>query len=229
VPVSFLTNRERERLRQFPHEVRPEDISAYFTLSPTELTRVNTQRSEHNRLGFALQICALRYLGFVPDTLTGVPPPVLKYVAGQVRARPDALSAYGKRDATLSTHFQEALVLLGFHRATEEDLRLLTAWLVTAALEHDRPTLLFQMACERLHRDKIVRPGVTRIERIVAAARAEAQQATYNRLGPLLTEERRRHLDQGLPVVLEPKGVIRQFCRGGGSAQARRSVTVWQT
>jgi hypothetical protein len=223
VPVSFLTNRERERLRQFPNEVRPEDISAYFTLSPTELTRVNTQRSEHNRLGFALQICALRYLGFVPDTLTGVPPPVLKYVAGQVRAKPDALSAYGKRDATLSTHFQEALALLGFHRATEEDLRFLTAWLVTAALEHDRPTLLFQMACERLHRDKIVRPGLTRLEKIVANAGRRAEQETFERLGPLLPEERRGQLDKLLVVDpthhLTPLVWLRQTAVANSAAQ----------
>jgi hypothetical protein len=39
------------------------------------------------------------------------------------------------------------------------------------ALEHDKSGLLFQLACEHLRAEKIVRPGVTRLERLVMAAR----------------------------------------------------------
>jgi hypothetical protein len=56
--ASILTNRERERLARFPTDIRPEDLSAYFLLSPGDLVRVYAQRGDHNRLGFALQLCA---------------------------------------------------------------------------------------------------------------------------------------------------------------------------
>ncbi len=122
------------------------------------------------------------------------------YVAQQVGVAADSLAFYGKREQTRTTHLQEAVDHLGFRRGTEEDLLGLTTWLLERALEHDRPTFLFQLASERLHRDKIVRPGVTRLEKIVAAARAQAGQATYDRLESLLTEERRQRLDQLLVV-----------------------------
>ncbi|MCE7938523.1 MAG: DUF4158 domain-containing protein [Chloroflexi bacterium CFX6] len=221
--ASFLTHRERERLDRYPADVRPEDLSAYFLLSPGDLVRVYTQRGDHNRLGFALQLCALRYLGFAPDDLTTAPDPVVRFLAGQIGVAPDALKLYGLRAQTRRAHFQEVQAYLGFRRATEEDLRLLTAWLVTAALEHDRPTLLFQLACERLHRDKIVRPGLTRLEKIVATAGSRAEQETFERLGPLLTEERRRQLD-GLLIVdatrhLTPLVWLRQTAIANSAAQ----------
>jgi len=200
MPVSFLTDRDRERLECFPADIPLADIRTCFTLAPSDVALVKEQRGDYNRLGFALHLCALRYLGFVPTDLASAPEHVAAYVAGQIGADPDALSAYGRRDATRTAHFQEALAHLGFRRSNDEDLQTLTAWLLERALEHDKPTLLFQLSCERLHREKIVRPGVTRLEKIVAAARSQADQATFDRLQPLLTEERRRRLDQLLVV-----------------------------
>ena len=196
MPVSFLTDRDRERLGRFPADIPLADISTYFTLVPADNTLVKAQRGDHNRLGFALQLCALRYLGFAPDDLASAPDPVVAYVAEQLGVAVDALVYYGQREQTRTNHLQEAQSYLGFRRGTEEDFQALTAWLLERALEHDKPTLLFQLACERLHRDKIVRPGVTSLEKIVAAARAQAGQATYDRLQPILTEERRRGIDQ---------------------------------
>src|SRR5262245_44919573 len=54
----FLTENERERQRRFPEAIPPRDVSDYFTLSETDRCRVNQQRGAHNRLGFALQLCA---------------------------------------------------------------------------------------------------------------------------------------------------------------------------
>jgi len=185
VPVSFLTRRDRERLDRFPTEISPEGVSTYFMLSESDLGRALVQRGDHNRLGFALQLCTLRYLGFAPDNLAAAPYPAVNFVARQLGVSPNALKSYGIRAQTRRAHFQEVLAYLGFRRATEEDLQSLTDWLVTQALEHDRPTLLFQVACQRLYRGKIVRPGITRLEKIVAEARSRAERETFERLRPL--------------------------------------------
>ena len=55
----FLTEDERERRRRFPEDIPPRDVSDYFTLSETDRRRVKQQRGFHNRLGFALPLCAL--------------------------------------------------------------------------------------------------------------------------------------------------------------------------
>jgi hypothetical protein len=71
---------------------------------------------------------------------------------------------------------------------------------VDRALEHDRPTLLLRLACEHLLGLRIERPGVTPLERLIAAARRRAQHETYQRLAPILTGNCKARLDGLLTV-----------------------------
>ena len=105
---------------------------------------------------------------------------------------PGALALYGRRIPTRTMHLQQVQAYLGFRKALPLDLYALTLWLVERALEHDKPTLLLQLACDELHRERIVRPGLTRLERLVATARQQAHEETFRQLAPLLTDERKR-------------------------------------
>ena len=67
MPIDFLTAAERERLNRFPEWISDEDLRVFFTLSERDMQEVHKQRGAPNQLGFALQLCALRYLGFAPD------------------------------------------------------------------------------------------------------------------------------------------------------------------
>src|SRR5882724_1306066 len=71
MPIDFLTAAERERLNRFPEPIPDDDLRVFFTLSDEDQLEVGKQRGAHNQLGFALQLCALRYLGFAP--MTSVP------------------------------------------------------------------------------------------------------------------------------------------------------------
>ena len=63
------------------------------------------------------------------------------------------------------------------------------------ALEHDRPSLLFELAADRLRAGRMVRLEFTQLERLVASVRAEATGETYRRLEGLLDTRRRETLD----------------------------------
>jgi TnpA family transposase len=197
MPVAFLTDAERERLARFPTEVPPEDVIAYFTLSAADLRRVRQQRGAQNRLGFAVQLCALRYLGFIPG-LASAPDALVAVVARQLGVQRSHLAGYGAREQTRTEHGQAIQEHLGFRNPNAGDLGTLRTWLLERALEHDRPTLLLQLACDRLRDQKLVRPGVSRVERLVASVRARGERETYQRLGSLLTEQRRALLDRML-------------------------------
>jgi TnpA family transposase len=195
MPIDFLTTAERERLNRFPNPITDEDLNAFFTLSDADKTEVGKQRGAHNQLGFALQLCALRYLGFAPDDLRLTPWPVVLFVARQLALPPEAIQAYGHRIKTRTTHLQQVQAYLGFRPALPLDFVALTSWLSDRALEHDQPTWLLQLACDKLRREQIVRPGITRLERLVATAREQAQAETFQRLTPLLTSARQDWLD----------------------------------
>ena len=85
----------------------------------------------------------------------------------QIAARQSSLSKYGERAQTRTEHTKEVENHLGFRKPDKSDLNSLEQWLVERALEHDNPSLLFSMACQRLYADKFTRPGVTGLERIV--------------------------------------------------------------
>lgn len=61
--TSFLTAAERNRWQRFPETIPQDDLAVYFLLSEDDQREVNRQREPFNRLGYALQLCTLRYLG----------------------------------------------------------------------------------------------------------------------------------------------------------------------
>lgn len=121
---------------------------------------------------------------------------MVAYVAHQLHVSPESLQAYGHRIKTRTIHLQQVQIHLGFSKAMSPDFYALQTWLVERALEHDQPTLLLQLACDELRREHIVRPGLTRLERLVATARQQVYTETFHRLTPLLTAERHTVLDR---------------------------------
>lgn len=67
MPVGLLSASQRDQLSRFPDDVSPGELRRYFELSEDELAAVRSVRGATNRLGFALQLSALRLMGFAPD------------------------------------------------------------------------------------------------------------------------------------------------------------------
>lgn len=199
MPSQFLSKADHQRLRRFPDEVPRADLDAYFYLSQNDLDLIGTLRGDDNRLGFSLQLCGLRYLGFFP-VLAPVPDAAVTHLSTQLGVASEVLETYGRRDRTLRDHQGLVMLYLDFRRAMPLDLAELEGWLLQRALEHDEPKVLFEMACRHLLHLKVVRLGVTRIEKFVGTARRQAEEVTFGQLKGFLTGERRELLDGLLSV-----------------------------
>jgi hypothetical protein len=227
MPVSFLTQAERDRLQRFPHEVPEENLVRFFALSEEDQAEVRKQRRHHNRLAFALHICALRYLGFFPADLERAPRHVVEYVARQLDIDAD-LSQYGRWVRTAVVHKQRARDYLGFQRMTSAVQRRLTTWLLERALEHDTPMLLLELASDWLLRQRLLRPRITQLERLVAATRDRAEEELHRRLRPVLTTDVRKFLD-GLLESASPGGItpladLRRVATSNKAAEILRGI-----
>jgi TnpA family transposase len=196
MPVSFLSEAERERFNSFPADLSTPDLIAFFTLSDNDLRQIPKTASAANRLGFALRLLLLRFLGFQLIELSKLPPVVVKYVAEQIAVPPDELNFYGERDATQTAHRQAVENYLGFRHPTDEDFERFDAWLLERALEHDRPMVLWQLVCERFQNEKLVRPGLSQIERMVAASRNAAEDDLFRRIESIVDEVLAEDLDE---------------------------------
>ncbi len=143
MPGQFLTKAEREQLSSFPPYPTEDEIITFFTLTAPDLSLINKRSGDYNRLGFALQLGTLRYLGFVPDALQNAPFAIVDYLAQQLQVNSSRLSLYGKREKTRTNQLQQIQSHLGWRKSTQMDLLLWDNWLLERAMEHDRPLLLF--------------------------------------------------------------------------------------
>lgn len=200
MPVQFLSQADHDRLNRFPEEITREELNSFFWLSPDDRQAISLIRGEYNRLGFALQLGCLKYLGFFPENLLQIPQVVAQYVAQQLEVVPELLAFYGKRTSTQRHHQRQIQKLAGYRRAATADVLELEQWLLQRALEHDKPTLLFTMTCEFLKQNKIIRMGTTRLAHKVSKARQQAQIVSYQSLQPLLNKECCSFLDKVLMV-----------------------------
>ncbi len=195
MPGQLFTDAERRRLGGFPAQVSHEDLVTYYTLTRSDRAAVDQCADDVGRLGFALQLGTLRYLGFCPDDLAAAPGEIVRFLADQLKVPPEGLLAYGRRAQTRTDHFLAVQDHLGYRKAGPEERTWLARWLLDRALEHDRPLLLWQLACEKLAAEKVVRPGVTVLERMVVAARRGAGRETMKRLAAVLDEPGRSLFD----------------------------------
>lgn len=80
---SILSAAERESLLALPDT--KDELIRHYTFSETDLSIIRQRRGPANRLGFAVQLCYLRF----PGILLGVDeppfPPLLKLVADQLK------------------------------------------------------------------------------------------------------------------------------------------------
>ena len=200
MPVQFFTTSQRENLNRFPQNIEHNDVITYFTLSERDLAEIPIYSHAANRLGFALQLGALRFMGFFPTPLQSAPSGVVSYVANQIGVEPTVLLEYGQRVHTVSDHQRKISAYLNYRKADDKDWQQLSAWLLERALEHDRPSLLYNLTCEKLRDEKIIRPGMTRLERLIAEVRHQAQAEIMRRIEPILTQSCGATFDRLLEV-----------------------------
>ncbi len=223
----MFADEELERLRGGFPEISREELFRYFTLTPADLAFVDPGRGGRGgpaeRLGLAIALCTLPWLGFVPDRLVTAPPVAVARVAEQLRLDPVVIGAYGRRAKTRTEHVRLAARYLGWRAVGALEFKELDEFLLARAMEHDSPpTLLFRLACEYLISAKVIRPGpVTVVER-VAHARHQAQTETYDRLAHEFTAARCAELDGLLVTDASLGGISRLRWLSTGRWRPRR-------
>jgi TnpA family transposase len=218
--VPVFTNEDLKALRRFP-EIGREELFRFFTLPPADVAFIDPGRGRGpaDRLGLAVALCTLPWLGFVPDDLASAPRAAVVRLAGQLQVDPDVIRSYGRRAKTRTDHLRLVTRYLRWRPAGELELKELDEFLLARAMEHDSPTLLFRLACEYLISARVIRPGPVTVVKRVAHAREKARQETFDRLAHEFTGKRRAGLD-GLLAVDLAIGVTRLRWLGTGPVEA---------
>ena len=90
------------------NDIDADALRKYFTLTPPDLDQVHQCRGAVNKLGFAVQLCTLRWHGyFLPDTRDG-PSAVIDTIAWQLGVLPLPIDDYPHNEKTRWEHLGSA-------------------------------------------------------------------------------------------------------------------------
>jgi len=190
---SILSASERESLLALP--ATQEELIRRYTLNESDMAVVRQRRGAANRLGFAVQLCYLRFPG-VPLGVAEQPfGPLLQLVAAQLKIAPEAWVEYGDRAQTRREHMVELQTVFGFEPFTVGHHRPAVDDLTKIALETDAGVVLAVSLVEMLRERAILLPRLNVIEDICAEAVTRANRRIYRTLTGGLSSLHRERLD----------------------------------
>ena len=88
MPVRFLSDTELARLSSWPDEIAEHDLVTFFRLTSDDAVWLSGNVRVENRLGAAVQLCTLPWLGWIPDDLTGCPSAAVSRLGSAIGSRP---------------------------------------------------------------------------------------------------------------------------------------------
>ena len=81
-----ITEQQRRRLLTGHFALSHREMVRHWLLSKEDINGINSRRREYNRLGYAVQLCLLRYPGWPLKTDEPAPPNLLNYLGQQLGA-----------------------------------------------------------------------------------------------------------------------------------------------
>jgi hypothetical protein len=198
---SLLSSEQRIRLFSIPSDAA--EMARHFALSTEDLILIRTKRRAANRLGFAVQLCALRHPGRVLDPTEVPPEPMLAFVGQQIGIDPALFEDYARRAETRREHMIEFQKLLRLRSFAFADWRSCLKAGADAAWATDRGEPIIQAIIAHLRTNNVLLPTVNALERIGLAARARARKKVFDALADGLTTAERVAIEKLL--TLDPE------------------------
>lgn len=216
-----LTEGQLEDLFALP--VAESDLIRHWTLSEADLAAIGRRRGDANQLGYALQLCAFRYPGRLLRSGDAIPKPALRFVAEQLRVGPEALLSYAARPQTRREQLDGLRQTFRFQMFAPGHGRELLSWLLPVALATTNVSTIAAALMEELRRRRIVAPGPSVIERLIAAALVLAERHVADQLTRALSPEQVAALD-ALLIPRDATMSVLAWSRQPPAAPSRRAL-----
>ena len=213
---SILSAAERESLLALPDN--RDDLIRRYTLSESDLSIIRQRRGPANRLGFAVQLCYLRFPGVVLGVHQLPFAPLLHLVANQLGITVDAWADYGGRAETRREHLGELQTVFGFEPFTTGHHRLAVQELVETAKSGGDPFAAIEsivswedFAASITEAQKLAQP-----EDFDFLYRIGEGYATVRRYAPELLSALALHAAPAAKPVLDAIELLREMNFGNG-------------
>lgn len=196
--IRFLTEEQQQSYGRYVGDPTPVQLARYFHLDDTARQLVNKRRGNHNRLGFAIQLCTVRFLGTFLTNPIDVPPVVVADLAAQLDiTNKNCLPRYLERPTTHWEHAQAIKLHYAYRDFSEQPYHWrLVRWLYERAWVSDEsPSILFDLTTAQLVENKILLPGVSVLVRLISSVRERVAKRLWLLLSKLPNAEQTTQLE----------------------------------
>lgn len=177
-------------------------------------------------MGFALQLCALRYPGRLLAPGETIPIEVLRFLAAQIGIEASDLAGYAAREETRHNHLAQLRDIYGFRNFTGRGAAELRQWLLDQAFYAMSNLDLATRFIARCRETQIILPGISTIERLCAEMLVAAERQIDAVIVDRLDDRARRRLDTLLDDMVTDQLTrfvwLRQFDVGNNSRSANQ-------
>ena len=164
-----------------------DELVEHWTLLDDDQDLVAGKRGA-TRLGFALFLKFYTRKGRFPRGRSELPAEAVEFVARQVKVPPEELGLYEWTGRTIEYHRAQIRRHLGFRECSVADADKLTAWLAERVAQAERrPDRVREELLARCRAERIEPPTSGRVDRIVASALHQAEEALCLRVASRLS------------------------------------------
>ena len=166
---SVLTPSQKVSLLSFP--TSKIEFERYYTLSENDLFIIHQKREIHNRLGFALMLCCIRYPGISYDVDTVIEDNMMEFVKKQLSIQTEIdMQLYFKRETTRREQLAEIQNLYGYRSLNAKMHASYVELLLPTAKATDNGAIVANKLIELLRHEMIIVPNISVIERLCSEA-----------------------------------------------------------
>lgn len=207
--LPFKSPETAPRSRRTGWETIPRDLSQaelfrYFTYTAEDRAEIFACRGTSNKLGFAILLGGLRLTGRFLTNFEALPQALLSHVCAQLKVAGRLFLDYPQRQATRYEHVERLKAYLGLQTfVVEQHGAVVTQCVREQVRVGIAPAAVDPAVEEHLRAQKLALPGLTVLQRLVAAAIMAAEEELYQSLVARLTTTQRAALLQLLQVSPE--------------------------
>jgi len=190
-----------------------EQLVQVAKLSDADIRIINECRGEHNKFGFAYQLCYVKLFNRFPiqspheqlDELA-------TFVAVQLDISKEVLHTYSSlRQATVSEHQESIRTYLSVEKYDQNSENVLNDYIFQQALQIQATESLFLKATEFLKEQRVLNPSDGTIERLIQTQREKARVYIFERIFAEVSSELQQELDNLLIVGTETYSKLYQI------------------
>lgn len=203
MPVSFLSPVQCDNYAKYPTDLPPDIVDSLFFLDDQDMEWIANKRGDFSRLGYALQLTTVRFIGAFISDLNQIPRVVIERVAIQIKVNdPESCISMYMKSEQRWRHAVEIRARYGYIEFAEKGSRYRLGRILCALCwtGTDRPGVLFDHAVGWLSTNKILLPGITVLERFVAEIRSRMESRLWRMLIKNLSASQQEKLNDLLVV-----------------------------